>query len=181
MAVLKMIRPFPPRPISDMWRVALFSLALLTPGGLVAAPLPDALRDPKLLGSSTFRFLGLPIYDAKLYTPGGAAFSWNEDIGLQLTYRKNLAQKALVESTLDEMARQGNPAPTEAQLEVCFQTVSKGDTYLAISEGPDKVGFWRNGDQTCTLSSPGIKRSFMSIFLGNNTRSARFTRQLKGL
>ena len=41
-------------------------------------------------------------------------------------------------------------------------------------------GFWRNGRKTCTLTHPGVKKSFMSIFLGNNTRSASFTRQLKG-
>ncbi|NVO56074.1 hypothetical protein HW561_09775 [Rhodobacteraceae bacterium B1Z28] len=158
----------------------MLSLFLLVPAGLAASPLSGQLSDPKLLGSSTFRFLGLPVYDAKLYTPGGAPFSWKEDFGLQLTYRKNLAQKALVKSTLDEMARQGNLAPTQAQLATCFQGVSKGDSYLAISEGPNKVGFWRNGTQTCTLTNNGIKRSFMSIFLGNNTRSASFTRQLKG-
>ncbi|MEX0277864.1 MAG: hypothetical protein AB3N19_10125 [Ruegeria sp.] len=155
-------------------------MTLLVPGGLAASPLSDELKDPQLLGSATFRYLGLPIYDAKLYTPGGTQFSWSEDFGLQLTYRKNLKQKALVESTLDEIKRQGNQAPTQAQLEQCFKAVSKGDSYLAISEGPNKVGFWRNGVNTCTLSNPGIKQAFMSIFLGNNTRSASFTRQLKG-
>ncbi len=180
MAFLKKIRPSMWPPNKSTLRAALLSIALLSSGGTVASPLSSELSDPKLLGSSTFRFLGLPVYDAKLFTPAGAAFNWAEDFGLQLTYRKNLAQKALVESTLDEMARQGNPAPTKAQLETCFQAVSKGDSYLAISEGPNKVGFWRNGAQTCTLTNTGIKKSFMSIFLGDNTRSASFTRQLKG-
>ncbi len=168
------------RPVHKTRRAALLSLALLLPGGLAASPLSDAISDPELRGSATFRFLGLPLYDAKLYTPGGAAFSWNENFGLQLTYRKNLKQKALVESTLEEMARQGNPAPTEVQLQTCFQAVSKGDSYLAIAQGPNSVNFWRNGNKTCTLTNPGITRSFMSIFLGDNTRSASFTQQLKG-
>lgn len=180
MALLVKTRPYLSRQSSKAWRAALFSAALLCPAGLAASPLSDQLKNPGLLGSATFRFLGLPVYDAKLYTPGGASFNWTEDFGLQLTYRKNLSQKALVESTLDEMARQGNPAPTSAQLETCFKAVSKGDSYLAISEGPDKIGFWRNGTQTCTLTNPGIKRAFMSIFLGTNTRSASFTRNLKG-
>ena len=51
---------------------------------------------------------------------------------------------------------------------------------LAIAQGPNNVSFWRNGSKTCTLTNPGITRSFMSIFLGNNTRSASFTQQLKG-
>lgn len=180
MPAFRQSRPSLWRPSKHIWRVAALLLALLAPVGLAASPLSTELKDPKQIGSATFRFVGLPLYDAKLFTPGGAPFNWTEDFGLQLTYRKNLAQKALVESTLDEMVRQGNPAPTQSQLEACFQAVSKGDSYLAISEGPDKVGFWRNGTQTCTLSNPGIKRSFMSIFLGDNTRSASFTRQLKG-
>ncbi|WP_170762633.1 hypothetical protein [Ruegeria lacuscaerulensis] len=180
MALLRKSRPSLPRLITDTCRPALVSLVVLAPGALVASPITQALADAQLKGSATFRFLGIPVYDAKLFTPYGAALSWNEEFGLQLTYRKSLKQKALVESTLDEMARQGNPAPTQRQLEQCFQAVSKGDNYIAISEGPNNVGFWRNGQRTCTLSYPGAKRAFMSIFLGNDTRSASFTRQLKG-
>ncbi|WP_424831933.1 hypothetical protein [Ruegeria sp.] len=180
MAFLTKIRPFLRRSGCDTCRAALLAVLLLAPAGLVASPIPGGLQDPKQLGSSTFRFLGLPLYDATLYTPGGAPFSWTEDFGLKLTYRKTLKQKALVESTLEEMARQGNPTPTQAQLEQCFQAVQKGDSYLAVSQGPNAVGFWRNGKKTCVLSYPGAKRAFMSIFLGNDTRSASFTRQLKG-
>lgn len=180
MAVLKQTRPCLSRRNNGFFRAALLSLALLIPGGLAASPLSDWLSDPRQIGGSTFRFLGLPVYDAKLFTPNGAAFNWAEDFGLQITYRRNISQKTLVESTLDEMARQGNPAPTQTQLEACFRAINKGDTYLAISEGPNKVGFWLNGVQTCTLTNKGIKRSFMSVFLGDNTRSASFTRQLKG-
>ncbi|WP_282152215.1 hypothetical protein [Ruegeria atlantica] len=180
MALPKMTRSSLSRPNSSVWCVALLSLTLLAPVGLAASTVSNELPNAELRGSATFRYLGLPIYDAKLFTPGGAPFSWSDDFGLQLTYRKNLKQKALVESTLDEMTRQGNSGLTQAQLEQCFQAVSKGDSYLAISEGPNKVGFWRNGRKTCTLSGPGVKKTFMSIFLGDNTRSASFTRQLKG-
>ena len=161
-------------------RIALLSLVLLAPAGLAATPVTSVLPDAQLRGAATFRFLGLPIYDAQLYTPGGAPFSWSQDFGVKLTYRKSLKQKALVGSTLDEMSRQGNSASIESQLKICFKAVSAGDSYLAVSQGPDQIDFWRNGRKTCTLSFPGIKRSFMSIFLGNNTRSAAFTRQLRG-
>ncbi|WP_170602932.1 hypothetical protein [Ruegeria arenilitoris] len=180
MAFLNQIRLSLLRPSKCIWRVALVIVLLLPPAWLAASPLAGALKDAQLRGTSTFRYLGLPIYDAKLFTPRGGPFSWNEDFGLQLTYRKSLKQKALVQSTLDEIERQGNKAPSQTQLEQCFQAVSKGDSYLAISEGPNQVDFWRNGNKTCALSSLGIKRAFMSIFLGDDTRSANFTRQLKG-
>ncbi|WP_254430572.1 MULTISPECIES: hypothetical protein [unclassified Ruegeria] len=180
MAFSKKIQPFLHSTRTAWLGVFTLTILLLAPIGLAASPIPGDLKDPKQLGSATFRFLGLPLYDAKLYTPAGAAFSWDEDFGLQLTYRKNLKQKALVESTLEEITRQGNSAPTQAQLEACFQAVSKGDSYLAVSKGPNEVDFWRNGSKTCSLTYPGAKRSFMSIFLGDNSRSASFTQQLKG-
>ncbi|WP_051927573.1 hypothetical protein [Ruegeria halocynthiae] len=180
MACPQTTRPSLLRQIFDICGAALVSFALLAPTGLAASPVTQTLPDAQPRGSATFRFLGVPVYDARLYTPKGAAFSWDEDFGLQLTYRKTLRQKALVESTLDEMARQGSPAPTQTQLKQCFQAVGKGDIYVAISRGPNRVGFWRNGQKTCTLSYPGAKRAFMSIFLGADARSASFARQLKG-
>ncbi|WP_171124057.1 hypothetical protein [Ruegeria sp. HKCCA4707] len=180
MAFLQKIRPSLSQRICDTCCAALVSLTVLIPGGLAASPISQNLSNPQQVGSATFRFLGIPVYDAQLFTPNGAAFSWDADLGLKLTYRKTLKQKALVESTLEEMARQGNPAPSQSALEGCYKAVGKGDSYIAISEGPNKVGFWRNGQKTCTLSYPGAKRAFMSIFLGTDTRSASFTRQLKG-
>ncbi len=177
MAFLRKSPPFPPR---HNFSAALVSLMLLIPGGLSASPVSGILNDAELRGSATFRYLGFPIYDAQLFTQGGAPLNWGKDFGLELRYRRNLSKKALVNSTLDEMQRIGRAAPVRNQLDACFGAVSKGDRYLAISQGPNKVGFWLNGRKVCTLSYPGIKRSFMSIFLGDNTRSAAFTRSLRG-
>ncbi|WP_299661805.1 hypothetical protein [uncultured Ruegeria sp.] len=177
MAYQRMNPPFPPRPSVY---AALASLMLLLPGGLAASPVLGVLNNAELRGTATFRYLGFPIYDAQLFTQGAAPLNWKQDFGLELRYRRNLSKKALVNSTLDEMRRIGRAAPVRAQLEVCFDAVSKGDRYVAISQGPDKVGFWLNGQKVCTMSYPGIKRSFMSIFLGENTRSAAFTQALRG-
>lgn len=180
MPFLDKIRPSLLPPNSGMLRATLLSLSLLAPTGLIASPVTEELDGAQLLGTATFRYLGFPIYDAKLYTPKGASFSWSEDFGLQLTYRKSIKKNALVNSTLDEMKRVGHPAPIGDQLDVCFKGVTKGDSYLAVSDGPDKVSFWLNGRKTCTMAYPGIKRSFMSVFLGENTRSASFTQMLQG-
>ncbi len=177
MISLKKNSPFLPQP---KLAATLVSLVLLAPGGLAASPVFGALNDAELRGSATFRYLGFPIYDAQLFTPGGTPLNWSQDFGLELRYRRNLSKKALVNSTLDEMKRIGRAAPVRSQLDVCFDAVRKGDRYLAISQGPNKVGFWLNGRKVCTMSYPGIKRSFMSIFLGDNTRSASFTRTLRG-
>ncbi|WP_237217411.1 hypothetical protein [Ruegeria lacuscaerulensis] len=180
MRLMHKTQPSWPRQASDFYRATLLSLALLMPGGLLAATGLNELDDPQLRGTATYRYLGLPLYNGRLFTPGGAAFDWNKDFALELQYRRNVSKKVLINSTLDEMDRIGRSAPVRDQLEVCFKAVKKGDRYLAVSDGPNEVSFWLNGAKTCTMRHPGIKRSFMSVFLGEKSRSAAFTQKLKG-
>ncbi|WP_095590133.1 hypothetical protein [Actibacterium ureilyticum] len=162
-------------------RLLLLLVCLLAPGGLWAANIGAVLPGAELRGSAVFRFLGVPLYEARLYTPGGQPFDWQQDFALELRYRKGLSQRDLVDSTLVEMDRLGAAPPVRDQLERCFQDVARGDRYLAVTRGADAVRFWRNGVPTCTLAHPRITRDFMAIFLGERTRSRAFTRKLQGL
>lgn len=139
-----------------------------------------ALPGAEVRGAATFRFLGLPLYKAKLFTIGGAPLDWGKDFAIELTYQRNLSQNDLVEGTLRELKRIGGALPIEAKLQACFKAVAKGDRYLAISAGQNAIGFWRNGKRTCTLKHANIKSRFMGIFVGPNTRSKSFTNALKG-
>lgn len=162
-----------------MPRVGAFLIALFL-GATAANALPSSLEGVKLRGEATFRFLGIPVYDARLYTRNGAALSWSDTFGVELTYRKNLTQYDLVEGTMRELNRTGAPMAVRAKLENCFKDVKKGDRFLAVAQGPNQVGFWLNDQPRCTLKHPQINARFMGIFLGENSRSASFTRKLKG-
>ncbi len=151
-------------------------LPLLAQASVVRSVLPDA----ELRGTATFRFIGLPIYQARLYTRSGERLNWNEDFGLELTYMRNLTEYDLVESTMREFKRTGSVPPVRDQLKRCYKDVRTGDRYTAVSQGPDRVNLWLNGTRICTLSHPQIKARFMGIFLGDNTRSGSFTRKLRG-
>lgn len=146
-----------------------------------ASPVGSILPSAEQRGEATFRFLGIPMYKARLYTDGGRVFDWQQDFALELTYQRNLTEYDLIESTLREMKRLGQTPQVEDQLALCFDDVAPGDSYLAVTDGSDRIGLWRNGRSACTLSHPQIKRQFMSIFLGENSRSAKFTRNLRGL
>lgn len=162
-------------------RNLLLALCLLAvPAVGFASPVQSLLPGAEQRGAATFRLLGVPVYQARLFTRGGAPLDWGQDFALELTYQRQLSQTDLVEATLREMRRLGQAAPGRARFEACFQGVAPGDRYLAVSEGPDRIRFLRNGRSACTLSQPGIKRGFMSIFVGENTRSPRFTRALLG-
>lgn len=145
-----------------------------------ASLIETALPGAEMRGAATFRFFGFPIYEAQLFTRSGAPLDWSKDFGLELKYLRNLTEYDLVEGTMRELSRTGGALPVRGQLEKCFRNVRKGDRYVAISRGPNQVRFWLNGKRVCTLSHPRIKNRFMSIFLGENTRSRSFTRKLKG-
>lgn len=131
-------------------------------------------------GEATFRWLGIPIYEARLFTPSGADLNWQDDFALELTYLRKISRDTLVESTLTEMQRIGANAPALARLANCYRDVTSGDRFQAITRGADEIRFQFNGLDVCTLTHPDIKAGFMAVFLGENTRSARFTRNLRG-
>ncbi|WP_432449100.1 hypothetical protein [Aliiroseovarius marinus] len=164
-----------------MLRLALVLAFLSWPITLSATPLDKALPGAVQRGQATFSYFGVPLYDARLFTLGGAKLDWQQDFALELKYKRRLSENDLIQATLREMARMGGQVPIASQLATCFQDVNRSDTYLAITDGPDRIRFWRNGQPTCTLSYPRIKRRFMDIFLGQKTQSARFTRRLKGM
>ncbi|WP_299927075.1 hypothetical protein [uncultured Pelagimonas sp.] len=163
-----------------MRKLTLAAFLSLVPIASSATPLSSALPGAEIRGQASLRYLGVKIYDAKLFTKGGSALDWSQDFALELTYKRNLSQYDLVEATLREMSRMGNAMPIRTQLETCYQAVAPGDRYLAISSGPDQLRFWRNDRAACTLSQKGIKTKFMEIFLGDNSRSRRFSRALLG-
>ncbi|MGH1369864.1 MAG: chalcone isomerase family protein [Maritimibacter sp.] len=163
-----------------MRKFALLLALLITPVAAQASTVTSALAGAELRGAATFKFTGFPVYEARLYTKGGAPLDWAKDFGLELKYLRNVSENTLIEGTLREFKRTGGALPLEAQLATCFKDVRKGDRFLAVTNGGNQIGFWHNGKRTCTLKYPQIKTRFMSVFLGNNTRSASFTRQLRG-
>lgn len=143
-------------------------------------PLQALLPEVQQRGVATFRYLGLPVYQARLFTPSGKPLDWSRDFAIELTYLRNISAKTLVQSTLQELARTGGPLPIDAALKGCFDAVRSGDRYLALSKGSNAVQFWRNGRPACTLRHPRIKQRFMAIFVGQNTRSRAFSAKLRG-
>lgn len=163
-----------------MLRVLVSVFLMFAPMAANATSEATALPDAEVRGSATYRFVGFPLYKARLFTEAGAPLDWSRDFGLELEYLRNLTEKDLVEGTMREFTRLGTSLPIREQLEICFEDVRKGDRFVAVSRGQDRIAFWLNGQPTCTLTHPRIKSHFMGIFLGDNTRSKTFTQELKG-
>lgn len=162
-------------------RKLLLCLAITAfPAMLPATPLETVLPGAELRGQATLRYYGLALLQARLYSPEGRPVDWQDEMALEFTYLRKFTESDLVKSTMMEFTRNGAAPPVEDQLARCFDDVGRGDRYLAVSNGPDQVMFWRNQQPMCTLSHPGVKNRFMAIFLGENTQSPAFTRKLLG-
>ncbi|WP_158585632.1 chalcone isomerase family protein [Pseudooceanicola sediminis] len=150
-------------------------------------PLPaeagSTVAAPRLLGQARFTWLGIHIYDAALWS-SAARFDWAAPMALQLTYAMGIDGDDLLDTSMDEIARVEGPSADlpqlKQQLARCMGTVDSGDRYVAASDGDDHLRMWLNGRQTCDVSHPGIKRRFLGIWLGDDTRSPRLSRRLRG-
>lgn len=154
---------------------------------LAAKPYIEAagVKDARAISDVPFTWLGLKLYDAALYTPGGAPFSWQSPLAIELTYARKLPRSKLVNATRDELKRlEGNRADHPAivaELERCLRDVMRGDRFTAVARTSASVDLFFNGTKACRLTQAGIGKRFLKIWLSDNSRSARASRQLRGL
>ena len=164
----------------------LILLLLATPmraadgAGVIAATIENA----QIRGAATFRWLGLPLYTARLFTPGGAAVDWSRPVALQLTYARDIKRQSLVDATVSELERlegsQADHAVIGQKLSPCFRNVSEGDQFVAATRGRDEVVLFFNGNKTGSTSHDNLGRRFLDIWLSDNSRSPSQSRKLRG-
>ena len=100
-----------------------------------------ALPEVRLRGEGRLRFLGLHVYDIRLWTPGDfAPERWAEaPFALEIQYARALVGKAIAERSLQEMQRQGSVPAERAQrwlteMERVFPDVKQGDRLLGLKQ-----------------------------------------------
>lgn len=138
----------------------------------------------QLRGEATFRWLGLPLYTARLFTPGGGALSWAKPVGLELVYARNISRQSLVDATVSELERiEGSRADHGVigqKLVPCFRDVSDGDRFVATTTSADEVQLFFNGARTCRVRHEDLGARFLNIWLSDDSRSPALSRQLRG-
>ncbi|MFN5235025.1 MAG: hypothetical protein ACK5CK_11015, partial [Burkholderiaceae bacterium] len=89
----------------------MLSTALANSGGL-----KQALPDATVIGSGSFRWFGLKLYDASLWAVRG---SFNPDnwqsasLALELNYARTLEGRRIAEASIDEMKKLGIGTPAQ--------------------------------------------------------------------
>ncbi|NVO04493.1 MAG: chalcone isomerase family protein [Rhodoferax sp.] len=153
------------------------------PPAEVSAALPGA----RLLGSGRLRFLGLAIYDSRLWAPSGfAAASYAQrPFALELNYLRSLSGKLIAERSLKEMRRQGSLSAQQEQAWLqamlqAFPDVNAGDRITGVHTPGTGARFWFNGQLRASIPDADFSRVFFGIWLSEATSEPQLRLGLLG-
>lgn len=203
-----MAQPLPPRNAIQTTRrlalrwgtaSALFGLGLVpTPGAAadstlatganLPAELMRALPGAQALGSARLRFLGLDIYEARLWASSGfqaGAYARNP-FALELVYFRSLSGKLIAERSLKEMRRQESLSPAQEQswmdaMLQSFADVKTGDRFTGLHLPGVGASFWHNGQGRPAVRDADFSRLFFGIWLSDATSEPQLRANLLAL
>lgn len=161
---------------------------LLAVQGLVAPAawanhpaLPDGVKS----GEATLRFLGLQIYNARLWTPSAFDVSQvaSQPLVLELEYLRGFRAAAIADRSIVEMRRAGSFTDEQArrwntEMQRVFPDVKSGDRLTGIHQPGVGAAFLHNDRPVGTIEDPEFARLFFSIWLGPDTSEPNMRRQL---
>lgn len=136
------------------------------------------------VGEGTMRWFGLKIYDARLWTPGGAP-DFSRPLRLELRYARALRGVAIAERSDEEIARLGFGSAQEraawlGAMKRLFPDVAPGDTLAGEHVPGLGARFWRNGAPLGEVADPAFSRAFFSIWLDPRTSAPELRASLLG-
>lgn len=172
------------RGLFGAWLVGgwLAALVVFAPTAWASHPaLPDGVKS----GEATLRFLGLQIYNARLWTPAPFDVSQlaAQPLVLELEYLRTFRAAAIADRSLVEMRRAGTFTDEQARrwnaaMQRVFPDVKAGDRLTGIHQPGVGAAFLHNDRPVGTIEDPEFARLFFSIWLGPETSEPNMRRQL---
>lgn len=152
------------------------------------APVRAALESATLAGEGALRWLGLRIYDARLWVgqhgidPGRLDAS---PFALELRYARSLSGAAIAERSAAEIARLGMASEAQradwlARMNVLFPDVRAGDRIAGIFDPASGTRFYLNDRPLGEVAGPDFARAFFSIWLDRRTAAPALRDALLG-
>jgi len=155
----------------------------------VSAPaeLATDLPQARLHGSGRLRFLGLRIYDIRLWSAASPlATQWADvPLALELEYARNLGGAQIAERSLAEMRRQTEPAADTAErwlatMKKLFPDVREGDRITGVNLPGRGARFFHNGTLRGDVRDTEFARLFFGIWLSPRTSEPALRESLLG-
>lgn len=149
----------------------------------VASEWPQA----RLVGRGQLRFVGLRIYDARLWSPARpTADDWSaQPLALELQYARALGGTQIAERSLAEMRRQGpiDAALAErwlAAMKTTFPDVRDGDRLTGVYRPGTAARFFHNGTARGEWPDAAKAQRFFGIWLSPQTSEPALREALFG-
>lgn len=143
---------------------------------LIANAAPPELPDLKLQGQAQMRFLGLQIYDIRLWSREKIdAQNWaTQPLALELEYKRSLSGKEIAKRSLAEMRRQGEISDAKAktwlaEMEAAFPDVKAGDRITGQQDPGAAAQFFINGKSGRRIADAEFAKLFFGIWLSAQT------------
>jgi hypothetical protein len=141
-----------------------------------------------LQGQGRMRFLGLQVYDIRLWTtePSSPAQDWpGKALALEIEYARNFAARMIAERSLEEMRRSGPVAADVAEswlrtMSQVFPDVKPGDRITGVQRPEGLSRFFHNGNLRGEVRDAEFTRRFFGIWLGESTSEPSLRNSLLG-
>ncbi len=178
-------------------------LLLCAPALLCAAPLqvraqsaaatpalPPELRadlpEARWRGAAELRFLGLKVYEARLWSPAPLAGDGaQQPLALELIYARGLSGARIAQRSIDEMRRIGPFTDAQATrwgaaLTALLPEVASGDRVTGLQLPERAARFFHNGQLRGEVADAEFVRLFFGIWLSPRTSEPALRTQLMG-
>lgn len=144
----------------------------------------------RLQGRMRFRWLGLAIYDARLWRPPAAEPVTpqdyaNQPFALELVYARTLSGEGIAERSIDEMRRieridDAQAAGWLSAMKAAFPDVQPGDRLTGVHRPGGGARFFHNARATREVGDPEFARLFFGIWLSARSAEPALRRALLG-
>ena len=153
-----------------------------------ANSLPDSLtRDLMGLsvrGAAVMRFIGLKVYDVRLWTPM-KPFTYADPFVVELVYDMSLKGKDIADRSVKEMRAQGFKDETKLkrwgdQMTKIFPDIKSGDTLIGLSIPGKEARFYNREKLIATVPDPEFAKAFFDIWLSEKSSEPQLRLKLLG-
>lgn len=145
------------------------------------------LNGLSLRGQGRMRFLGLAIYDIRLWSAAPvSAERWDEQpLTLEIEYARTLEGREIAKRSLAEMRRQASISETQAtawlaEMQAAFPDVKAGDRISGSWEPGVAAQFFVNGQPRRRVADAAFAKLFFGIWLSPQTSEPGLRQQLLG-
>jgi hypothetical protein len=149
----------------------------------IETELPGAL----LRGQGRLRFLGLSVYDARLWVGDGfdPATYTAAPVALELVYARRLVGRMIAERSLDEMQRVPGISPEQGArwldaMKAVFPDVAQGDRITGVHRPGVSARIFVNASLRGEIADADFARRFFGIWLSPSTSEPGLRQALLG-